>query len=410
MKRLLLGLAVPCLLLATGSITKQGVQHRQVLEDCLTLEWETGGSDVRSNYLLVRPTAEGIAVDQSGNLFVIDEDRIKVFDSGGQELRIVGRPGQGPGEFENCRRLTISETGFLTVVSGTSLHTVHMFSPELKYLDRFHYSNEQPYRSIASERSSFPDRVQGVISYNLDERVYSLSMREYVEGFTGKRRELLLHEKEGSVEIICEYPSSNYIHADGPAWHFDFLGTIHWGALGEHRIVYSHSKFDVEQKENGHSYTLHIHNLKDGSETLIEHSFDPIPIVDRDTARWRSTFRNIPDERSREDARNLFRAVDERLRQEDHKASLLGIYTDRQFVFAMTYSMRDTSHVLTDVFDTNQGIYIGSMYLPCYQYSMPSLACIRDGYAYEISDYRAEDPEEPLIRKYRIDPSVFRNP
>ena len=75
----------------------------------------------------------------------------------------------------------------------------------------------------------------------------------------------------------------------------------------------------------------------------------------------------------------------------------------------MTYSMRDTTHVLTDVFDTDRGVYIGSVYLPCNRYSVPGLACIRDGYAYEISDYQTDDPEEPLIRKYRINPLVFGN-
>ncbi len=55
--------------------------------------------DERTQFYRVRD----IAADPQGNIYVDDmsNGRVQVFDPQGAFLRTIGRPGQGPGEFEN---------------------------------------------------------------------------------------------------------------------------------------------------------------------------------------------------------------------------------------------------------------------------------------------------------------------
>lgn len=58
-----------------------------------------------------------IAVDDSGNIYTLDpkEVRIRVFDSKGKLLRVFGRRGQGPGEFNGPGSINVRRDGNLVV-------------------------------------------------------------------------------------------------------------------------------------------------------------------------------------------------------------------------------------------------------------------------------------------------------
>lgn len=53
-----------------------------------------------SNYLFFRPS--GVAVDDDGRMYVLEmgNSRVQVFGPGGEYIRTLGGPGQGPGELE----------------------------------------------------------------------------------------------------------------------------------------------------------------------------------------------------------------------------------------------------------------------------------------------------------------------
>jgi len=59
-----------------------------------------------------------IAVSNDGTIFVLDgkESNVKVFDRGGKFVRIIGRPGQGPGELHSMRSIFWAEDNTLAVV------------------------------------------------------------------------------------------------------------------------------------------------------------------------------------------------------------------------------------------------------------------------------------------------------
>lgn len=53
----------------------------------------------------------GLGIDEEGNIYVLDSKaaEVKVFDANGRFLRVIGSPGQGPGEFQYPRFIQIFE-------------------------------------------------------------------------------------------------------------------------------------------------------------------------------------------------------------------------------------------------------------------------------------------------------------
>ena len=73
---------------------------------------EAGG---REEYMF--SSARSLAVDLSGNIYVMDvkETHVKVFNKDGKFLRIIGRAGQGPGEFGRPRNIQITHNNELMI-------------------------------------------------------------------------------------------------------------------------------------------------------------------------------------------------------------------------------------------------------------------------------------------------------
>ena len=103
-------------LLACGSsdfIDDQG--KNEILSDVLQLELTFGDKDLPDEYLLARPG--GIAVNDNGDILVVDENRVKVYSNNGREKSIIGGPGEGPGYFE--RYESQSERFFLEEIENS---------------------------------------------------------------------------------------------------------------------------------------------------------------------------------------------------------------------------------------------------------------------------------------------------
>ncbi|MFC1555280.1 6-bladed beta-propeller, partial [candidate division KSB1 bacterium] len=93
-------LLIVVLLFSCGSDkTVEYAVESNVIEKAFTLELEFGVDNLPDEFLIVRP--QGIALTNSGDIIVLDESRLKVFDNNGNPKLIFGRQGQGPGEFES---------------------------------------------------------------------------------------------------------------------------------------------------------------------------------------------------------------------------------------------------------------------------------------------------------------------
>lgn len=77
-----------------------------------------------------RPTA--LALGTNGDVFIADgvHRRILQFDKDGKLLRVLGRHGGGPGEFESVDRLTLVSGGSALLVDDFSRHVYSVFSAD----------------------------------------------------------------------------------------------------------------------------------------------------------------------------------------------------------------------------------------------------------------------------------------
>ena len=62
--------------------------------------------------------------DENGNLHILDSqaDRVVVVDPGGDFVRTVGKPGEGPGEFSSLRDLVVYRDGSYAALTFGSIH------------------------------------------------------------------------------------------------------------------------------------------------------------------------------------------------------------------------------------------------------------------------------------------------
>ncbi len=81
----------------------------------LEVDLTIGGEDVDENYIFTR--VSDIEVDEEGNIYVLDsrECQIQIYDKDGKYLKTIGRKGEGPGEFQRARRMTLDAKGKLYV-------------------------------------------------------------------------------------------------------------------------------------------------------------------------------------------------------------------------------------------------------------------------------------------------------
>jgi len=96
-------------------------------------EWAIGGAKAGPEAAF--SSVRHIVVDEEGRVYVLDskESNIRVFDSSGHFIKLIGRKGDGPGEFASPLCLSIDRTHHELVVSQNS-RRVSFFDLEGRYL------------------------------------------------------------------------------------------------------------------------------------------------------------------------------------------------------------------------------------------------------------------------------------
>jgi hypothetical protein len=80
-------------------------------------------------------------VDDSGNFFVLDpgNDRLQKFDHNGRYLQTIGGPGQGPGDLDKPRSVSLAKDGTLYVYQPSG--RLSMFDPKGIFLKLINFSH-----------------------------------------------------------------------------------------------------------------------------------------------------------------------------------------------------------------------------------------------------------------------------
>ena len=181
--------------------------------------------DERTQFYRVRD----IHADPQGNIYVDDmsNGRIQVFDPQGAFLRTIGRPGQGPGEFENPTLIRFGgREGRLHVMDR--YQRINLFDGQGLYI-----------RSIVPERGFidyFPDAADGFAAI-----MHAGSDRDLTSGHALCR----LDANGKTRTVLAEFPSNLHMERRGEGTLVVSTGyemTLYAAPLPGQGLVYGHSK------------------------------------------------------------------------------------------------------------------------------------------------------------------------
>ena len=253
-----------------GEMTIAQPPMENVHTQLASFEW----NDVPEDFILVRPG--GITIDSNNEILILDEDYIKVFDIDGNPVRLMGGPGEGPGEFQNVRSLSSSPNGFYTVFGGRFGFTAHYFRPDHTYINRVNYMSSQPFSEILAAQDLRPARPEFVYNLGENDRVYSIDSQHVDRSKREEKKVFLFHDSPDSLSLIAEYQQTNMVWGERIGMSMPFLGKLVVVPLPSGRIAYSHTWFDKTIGEDYSRYTITIYDIGSKQKTVIEHPFVPI--------------------------------------------------------------------------------------------------------------------------------------
>jgi hypothetical protein len=389
MKKILSAVLEAGVLLCCLSIVL-GQTPQKPLENVLTLELSFGDKDVPDEYLLVEP--KQIAIDAAGNIFVCDENRIKVYDKNGKPKTIVGRPGEGPGEFNYIRKFTLGPSGFLSVIEVLSPH-ISLFSQDFKFIYKENFNFSRSYELIKNNYALQNMNLFSVVYLNRNERILYVSAQE--SNFSKLPCEILVYEKEGETpKALVKYIDEFYfIERWGNrifSYNMLYLSNFFWQLIPNNKIIYVDIVKDNIVDQKTAYYSINKIVLTDSVIERITHQYQRTPIL-YEQYGYLDNYSESPERTA------VIKKVKKAVEQEKYNRSLQGLLCDRDYVFTFAYTNKNGA-ILTDVFDVDKKLYIVSVFIP----GIPK--AIFDGYAYYVN--KSKDGF-PVIQKYRIDPRVY---
>lgn len=358
-----------------------------ILTDIVTLELSFGSEDLPDEYLLVlNDPISPLVVNDSGDIMVLDELRLKVFDKNGEPKTIIGRPGEGPGEFSGwIMGMWLSPTGYLTVEDNSMNYS--LFTPDNKFVEKDNFRFGEIPKKLLEEHGikvRFPEKI---VTLRKSNRVIQVIQGGLV----------LAYENDGKVSVLARYKSGNTAKFWGEGFML-YAGTFQWEVLPGNRVVYAHSGQDRVIEEVSGTYTLHIVSLEtlETQELTLPFSLTVIPDSIIANIRHKPTLRAVggapPNyKKGKKEQQNLVRKV-------KYYPPFYRMMADGSVIFLFTGVERYQGENFAYVVDLSTGKHLSTVrfpFLPLY---------IKDGYVYI---FKVGPDIFPEIEKYKINPAMY---
>ena len=399
MKKLFLCCIVLAFIYCSGENNTTSQVNSEPIPDAVIFVSSFGDDDKSAEFLLAKP--KSIDVDNDRNVYILDEDQIKIYDDNGKPIKVVGGRGNGPGEFNNATNATVSNLGYISVLTSNKYS---FFSPDHTFIDEVHYKRE----GFLAEKKE--NEELEVLTINNIERLDE--NRSILFLFSAKSR---FAEEEGGEKLVYLSMGNNdflelltfpidfiYTSFTQKSWsgmgailaELPYLGTFLYDVVDKDHIAYSNTSKSVSVDEMG-SYSITLLNLSDNSEKIIQHPFEPVEIAGDDKLGFNS---NNEEMNSRDDYKAMLARVRKDITVRKYYTPLQKIISDRNYLFAFTYKTNDKEEILADVFDIATGRYISSTYFPI----LPDK--IRNGKAFILLTPKDDFAKVDI---YRIDDKVY---
>ncbi|MFC1553629.1 hypothetical protein ACFL7D_03245 [candidate division KSB1 bacterium] len=387
-------LVVVLLVFFISVYTSSAQTLEEPLRNVLKLELVFGAENLPDEFLLANPGE--LSVDDAGNIYVIDEKRVKVFDKNGKAIDIFSGPGRGPGEFiGQVGTISISQTGYISVHNGGVFNSrgYNIYDSNYKFL-KISHKNKYTMMGFHSGYSA------KIYTFGEDEYV-GVSKESYTEDDLIKTSEKLEFYKGDIKHEIAAYDKLEAVVTKDMNLGINYNGRFLWDYLPDKSIIYSHSRLDAVFTPEKSYQKLHIIDLQNNEKKILEHSFEPRIIEIKEYREFdRSTSRQMREILNQVTTRKeAYERMHDILRSFKYADYLRRIFADGNIVFIVTTEKNDNEEVLVDVLDCEKMVYLTSVYFP----PKTNFRKIKNGFAYKIG----ESDGFPVVQKYRIDPAVY---
>jgi len=251
---------------------------QEILNNVVEHEWTIGGDnyEFKDEFILSFPF--GIVVKDNGDIIVADENRLKVFDSTGNGKLIVGKPGEGPGEFDKtlyAAHLTLNQGGELTVSRGDRFY---VFTSDYEFIESGGKLLTPKQNLLLEQSNMFSGFVntRRLVSINDKEKIYSMDALDKFPGVESLM-DFFIFETSDTLLVIKKANGTGYIK-EARIFIPTVLGRIIFAQLPGNKIIYTHSGHDFESQNNRNSYILKVISLDTFEEGTINHTYDKIEI------------------------------------------------------------------------------------------------------------------------------------
>jgi len=412
------------------------VQPGEIKEAELTLELTLGGANDKNTGEFLLAVPQYLDVSYNGDIFIMDENIIKVFDDNGEPKTIVGGIGQGPGEYSERSYFFLAPNGSIAVLETggwssarrssysylleTGLNSYYsIFTSGYSFIEKkrlakysglIEFLNEQGFNV---ELTSSTGHISKVYALKESELLFEFALiKENEPDPSVKGYKVVVYENKGSYSIvlmkkIVTPPKFNEeISQIVMGICSEILGKLFWELLPDGNIVYVNTMEDEVNEQGDSFYTINVIELSGRAIKQIKHKFNLV---------------NLPEdyfeERSRDLPSGLPASFKKQLEDSEknkvmlakakkYYASIMTMKVDGRYIFLFPYEERNNSEEPSerlkdrrvDVFNLDAGTYVTSVTFPFIPY------VIRNGYAYER--HRGED-QFTVINKYKIDPAVY---
>ncbi|MFC1556101.1 6-bladed beta-propeller [candidate division KSB1 bacterium] len=355
--------------------------------DVLEFVRKIGENSENEEFLLVKP--QDVKVDNNNRIYVIDERRIKVFDSSGGEYAIIGGPGQGPGEFQRPLGLymNIGPEGYIT---AWDMYYFNLYDSNYNFLKRLY-----TFKREAGISFTVPRSVPRVISINEDEH-YISNFTFYRDDDLNKAYIRLFYISDSDTVHIAEYDEINGVISDNRVATLLICGKLIWDILPDGTLFYTHTGADEKMYKGKHYLTLHFYR-KPGEEYTIDIEYSPVRIteeryeylINSGGFQGGSKFRDLHKE-----AKKRF------LKNYKYEEPFINILVDNNTLFLQTRDRYDFNDFSITVFDLKSR--------KRNEFSFPislTRRVIKNGFLYEYD--RGNADTLPGVYIYKINPEVY---
>lgn len=319
------------------------------------------------------------ALDESGMIYACDvrAHNIKKFDSNGKFIKVIGRQGQGPGEFNRPWDIAASWDGIIVYDMGN--RRLCALSGEGEHL-----------QSLTIQRADGnPRKMKGlpngdvviereIIHFGEGDKPQDCIIQVYSPDLTLKKT-ILSHPVWRNKYRQIQGMFSNIIQP--------FTPDVYWDVTPESHIVIGFAA----------DYTIEIHNVEKGKISTFSHKYDPVKVTDEDKEKF---FAGLTSSTSNGSRMELPKEIKEMTEFPKNKPAFTNILVDPEgniLVFP-SQKISDTPEIVFDAFDP-AGTFIGKVRLTSKTTFPPYSVEVHNGFIWGIEH---DEEELPKIVKYRI--------